>query len=293
MDLTLTELKQISMKNDPRFSERWLQDQLRESPALLGLGELEFREKERKQSSGGRLDLLFSDESSNTWYETEIQLGPVDETHIIRTLEYWDIERRRFPNIQHIAVIAAEEITARFHNVISLFNQYIPIVALQVNAYQSAENNVSLIFTKVLDHRVLETPEDVIPSEADRQYWEDKASVGTLSDIDAFLGVVNALSEQTAYLLNYNKYYIGLREPSSGGVTTAIVFRPRKKHFRLEIKAPRDDELIDRLEESLDFWNYDTGHSTYNLVVHGSKAQEDAQSELLKTLIRRSLQHLV
>ena len=293
MDLALTELKKISMKNDARFSERWLQDQLRDSPALLGLGELDFLEKERKQSSGGRLDLLFSDESGDTRYETEIQLGPVDETHIIRTLEYWDIERRRFPNIQHIAVIAAEEITARFHNVIGLFNQFIPIVALQVNAYQLPDDKVSLIFTKVLDHRVLENLEDVIPSEADRQYWEKKASVSTLRDIDTFLNVVNAQSKPTSYEPNYNKHYIGLVETSSGSVSTAIVFRPRKKHFRLEIRAARDDELIDELEESLDFGSYDTGHGTYNLVVHGSRAQEDAQSEPLKALIRQSLQHLI
>lgn len=293
MDLALTELKKISMKNDARFSERWLQGQLRKSPALLGLGELEFLEKERKQSSGGRLDLLFSDESGDTRYETEIQLGPVDETHIVRTLEYWDIERRRFPNIQHIAVIAAEEITARFHNVIGLFNQFIPIVALQVNAYQLPDDKVALIFTKVLDHRVLETLEDVIPSAADRPYWENKASVGTLRDIDTFLNVVNVQSKPTAYEPNYNKHYIGLVETSSGSVSTAIVFRPRKKHFRLEIKAVRDDELIDELEESLDFSGYDSGHGTYNLVVHGSKAQEDAQSEPLKALIRQSLQHLI
>lgn len=292
MDPTLAELTLISMKDDPRFSERWLQTRLVESPELLGLGELIFRDKERVQSSGGRLDLLYSDESGGTWYEVEIQLGPVDESHIIRTLEYWDYERLRYQNIQHIAVIAAEEITSRFHNVISLFNRFIPIVALQASAYELPDGQVSLIFTKVLDHRVLEIPDDGIASATDRQDWENRASTSTMADVDVALNVVNLLADPIIYELNYTKYYIGLVEARSGGVSTAILFRPRKKHFLLEIRAARDDELIEALEESLDFKGYDTRSGVYNLRMQHSRVEEDVQSELLQELIRRSLQHL-
>ena len=31
----------------------------------------------------------------------------MDESHIIRTIEYWDIERRRYPQYEHVAVIVA------------------------------------------------------------------------------------------------------------------------------------------------------------------------------------------
>jgi hypothetical protein len=51
-------------------------------------------------------------------YEVEIMLGSTDESHIIRTIEYWDIEKRRFPSKDHKAVIVAEDITNRFFNVI-------------------------------------------------------------------------------------------------------------------------------------------------------------------------------
>jgi len=40
-------------------------------------------------------------------YEVEIQLGATDESHIIRTIEYWDIERKRYPQYEHTAVIVA------------------------------------------------------------------------------------------------------------------------------------------------------------------------------------------
>ena len=67
-------------------------------------------------------DLLLQDADSNRRYEVEVQLGATDESHIIRTIEYWDIERRRYPQYEHTAVIVAEDITSRFLNIISLFN---------------------------------------------------------------------------------------------------------------------------------------------------------------------------
>jgi hypothetical protein len=62
----------------------------------------------------GRLDLLLQDVDTNRRYEVEIQLGKTDESHIIRTIEYWDIERKRYPQYDHCAVIIAEDITSRF-----------------------------------------------------------------------------------------------------------------------------------------------------------------------------------
>jgi hypothetical protein len=64
--------------------------------------------------------------------EVELQLGSTNETHIIRTIEYWDIECKRYPQYDHCAVIIAEEITSRFLNVISLFNGALPLIALQM-----------------------------------------------------------------------------------------------------------------------------------------------------------------
>jgi hypothetical protein len=72
----------------------------------------------------------------------EVQLGPTDEAHIIRTIEYWDIERKRYPQYEHAAVLIAEDIISRFLNIIALFNGNIPLIALQMQA---------LVFTKVID----------------------------------------------------------------------------------------------------------------------------------------------
>ena len=118
--------ERVWLKAHPDLNEKWLQDRISEDPSLLGLGDLVLRDRERPQAGAGRLDLLLQDADGNRRYEVEIQLGKTDESHIIRTIEYWDIERKRYPQYDHVAVIVAEDITSRFLNVIGLFNGFIP-----------------------------------------------------------------------------------------------------------------------------------------------------------------------
>jgi len=116
------------------LNETWLQNRIEEDPTLLGLGSLQVIRRERQQSSGGRIDFLLYDLEDETRYEVEIMLGSLDESHIIRTIEYWDIERQRYPTYEHRAVIVAEEITARYFNVIRLLNRAVPLIAIQLTA---------------------------------------------------------------------------------------------------------------------------------------------------------------
>src|SRR5688572_21778504 len=132
-------LQTVSIKRSNQLSERWVQDQISEDPSILGLGDLVVKDKERIQAGAGRLDLLLQDPDTLKRYEVEIQLGATDETHIVRTVEYWDIERKRYPQYEHAAVIVAEEITSRFLNVIQLFNGSIPLIALKMTAYKVGE----------------------------------------------------------------------------------------------------------------------------------------------------------
>jgi RecB family endonuclease NucS len=55
--------------------EKWLQDRIENDPSILGLGDLEIRERERKQSTGGRIDFLAYDPKIETMYEIEVMLG--------------------------------------------------------------------------------------------------------------------------------------------------------------------------------------------------------------------------
>ena len=160
----------ISMAGHPELSEKWVQDLIAEDPSLLGLGDIDLKDVERRQPRAGRLDLLLSDADTSTRYEVELQLGATDETHIIRAIEYWDTERKRYPQYDHVAVIIAEEVTARFFNVISLFNGFIPIIAIQMSAIAVGDDGVTLVFTRVLDRTVLGTEEEDEGSPTDRKY---------------------------------------------------------------------------------------------------------------------------
>src|SRR5712691_10181560 len=150
------------MRNHPEFNEIWVQKRIAEDPSLLGLGDLILRDRERLQPHAGRLDLLLQDPETDHRYEVEIQLGKTDESHIIRTIEYWDIERKRYPQYEHTAVIVAEEITGRFLNVISLFNGHLPLVAIQLTAYKVGDQH-ALTFVKVLDELTYGPDEDDEP----------------------------------------------------------------------------------------------------------------------------------
>ena len=167
------------------LTEAWVQQEIANGPTILGLGDLDVRDIERRQPSAGRLDLLLFDPESNTRYVVELQLGPTDASHIIRTVEYWDIERRRYPQYEHMATIIAEKITGRFFNVINLFNRSIPIIAIKITSLRISEEEVSLVFTKILDHSAVEIDceEDRIDS-TDRTYWEKGSSLESMRVVD-------------------------------------------------------------------------------------------------------------
>ncbi len=273
--------ERIFLKNDSQFDERWVQQRIAEDPPLLGLGDLILIDKERNQPTAGRLDLLLRDPEEDHRYEVEIQLGKTDESHIIRTIEYWDIERKRYPQYEHTAVIVAEEITSRFLNVISLFNGFIPLVAIQMQAFKTGDQ-VSLIFTTVLNEIRLGTDDEDegIQEPADRSYWEARGSKGTLQIADQILEIVKSLD--TGYTLRYNKRFIGLTR--NGRPNNFVVMHPKKNFLRVDIRAERSEEWEKRIEEAgLDRLVYGkSGRYKFQLTASETKNNEDLIRDLIK-----------
>lgn len=236
----------IPLRTHPQFNEKWVQQTIVADPTILGLGEVDVKDVERIQPRAGRLDMLLYDAGTNTRYEVELQLGATDESHIIRTIEYWDIERRRYPQYEHVGVIVAEDITARFFNVISLFNGQIPLVAIQLSAIE-VNGAVTLVFTTVLDRMTLGLDEDDEAEEPkDRAYWEAKASPATLALTDGLLALIKEIEPRAA--LKYNKHYIGLAR--DGIASNFVTFRPKRAHVIAEFKIPQTDALTQRLQDA-------------------------------------------
>jgi hypothetical protein len=229
----------ISLRNHPEFSEVWLQERIAADPAILGLGEVGVIQRERPQHKAGRLDLLLFDRPENIRYEVELMLGATDESHIIRCIEYWDIERRRYPAYDHCAVLIAENVTTRFLNVLGLVAGSIPFIAIQLSALQVGEQ-VVLNFVRVLDRTPLRIDDEAeVSPPADRKYWTERGSAETVAISDAMAAIINERAIPKLQL-KYNRSYIGLQD---GNAPNNIVWWEPKPGFSLVMCRPGEPQM--------------------------------------------------
>ena len=248
MSLELKKIAAVELRT-AGLDEKWLQDRIKDDPALLGLGDLEIAGREHRQPIGGRIDFLMRDPETETYYEVEVMLGTLDESHIIRTIEYWDIERQRRPLFDHRAVIVAEQITARFFNVLRILNRAVPMIAVQLSAFRLDDNSIVLHPVTVLDV-VEEITEGVgvfdPPEQADRAFWEKKSEPSSLAVMDKIVSALRTDSIEPR--LTYNQYHIAM------GTTgyNFCWFHPRKSigncHIEFRVSSETRDALLASLQ---------------------------------------------
>ena len=282
--MEIKKLKAIDLKTSNFVNEKWIQEQIANDPSLLGLGDIVLKDKERVQPNAGRLDLLFQDAETNKRYEVELQLGKTDESHIIRTIEYWDIERKRYPQYEHCAVIIAEDITSRFLNVIQLFNGNIPLIALKMSAFE-VNGGISLVFTKILDEIKLgfDGDDEEVEEITDRNYWEQKGTKETVKQVDEIFEIIKEIDN--TFELKYNKFYIGLSK--NGIASNFVIMRAKKSFVRLEIKSEPDEEIKKILEANeLDEMEYSSRNNRYR--INFSKNEIREKRDVIKQLLELS-----
>ncbi|MBU0647513.1 hypothetical protein KKC67_02185 [Patescibacteria group bacterium] len=279
--MNLIRPEKINLINNPTLTEKWVQEIIANDPSILGLGDLILKDKERIHPKAGRLDLLLQDPDSERRYEVEIQLGKVDESHIIRTIEYWDIEKKRYPQYDHCAVIIAEDITNRFLNVINIFNGTIPLIAIKMEAFKN-ENDYWLNFTTVLNEVSLGlVEEDEIKEATDRNYWEKRGTTKTVALADELVAMINEFT--SGYELKYNKFYVGLAK--DGQPDNFVIFRPKKSNTTMEIRLEQTVETDKLIEDaSLDLMEYDNKWNRYRIRI--SKQDLTKNKELIINLLK-------
>jgi len=273
--------ERVILKAHPEYSEKWVQARIAEDPKILGLGDLVMLQQERIQPSGGRLDLLLQDAETKRRYEVELQLGSTDETHIIRTLEYWDVERKRYPQYDHCAVLVAEDVTSRFQNVISLFNGSVPLIAIQMQGYQVGEH-FTVVFTTVMDEQsrgMVEEDEEATPT--DRAYWENRASKATVGIADQLLAIVRDFDPVLD--LKYNKFYIGLAK--NNRANNFVTFIPKKNNLNLEPRIKQAEDVDAMIAAAgLETLGYDKLWSRYRVVLGKDDVKKHA--DFLRSLMK-------
>jgi hypothetical protein len=246
-------LDKSALKQHPDFSERWLHERIVEHPAILGLGDLDLIASEKTQPRAGRLDLLFHDDQLNRRYEMELMLGPTDPSHIIRCIEYWDLERRRYPAYDHVAVLVAEDITTRFLNVLALFAGSIPLIALQMSALR-VDDKVVLHFTRVLDQTTLRS-DDVYElgesvgggvAETNREWWETRSTPAILGLCDEIRRMVSELSNRP-HRLQYRRKVIDVTPEMDG--SRRVWCQPKRTLVHIGAYLAQADAWVKRFEE--------------------------------------------
>ncbi len=280
-----TKPTRIYLTSVAELDEEWVQSLIEDDPSILGIGDLIVKDRQRKQPHAGRLDLLLQDPDTLRRYEVELQLGKTDETHIIRAIEYWDVERKRYPQYEHCAVLVAEDITSRFLNVISLFNGTMPFMAIQMQAYEVGQQ-ITLVFTRVMDEfsrGLVGDDEDELAVPADKEYWVRRAAKETVALADDILAKIKEM--EPSLELNYNKPYIGLRR--DGKADNFLSFIPRKKNIIFELRLPQSEEVDQIIDEAeFDQMEYHKRSERYRLRL--TKDDISSNSAFLLELARRA-----
>lgn len=275
----------VSLK-DAGVTESWLEEQIENEPTMLRLGDVSVIDRQKRQEKAGRLDLLLEDDSGRKRYEVELMLGPTDESHLIRTVEYWDIERRKWPGYEHCAVLIAEDVASRFLNVISLFSGTVSFVAIQVNGLM-VEGKLVLNFVKVLDSRSLRKDEtsELNQKVTDRSYWLSRASAAIVELTEKCIKIIHQASSVSRGT-TYKKFYIGL----SDGIRPEnfVRFWPKKTFVWLKFNALSSTESwLKRLEDAGLYT--EMGNEGEDLWVKLNAKVFDENKELLTELLQAAV----
>jgi hypothetical protein len=267
------------------YNEYWLRDRIFEDPAILGLGDLQAVMKEKSQSQGGRLDLLLKNPEDDSMFEVELQLGATDESHIIRAIEYWDNEKRRWPNRSHTAVLVAEEITNRFFNVVHLLGMAVPMIGIRANIVQIGEIR-GLHFTKVVDS--YEEPEEAeAPEQAyDEKHWIENYP-GTLECARWYKDLLKKL--YTDVPTKYFEHYISL---SVGGPARVWISKRKDDRAFIEMKHGEENfqDAVDHLnKEGVSFSTRRGKYLTFNVNPQQLKEKAEIHEWLASRLSPESL----
>ncbi|MEX1098584.1 MAG: hypothetical protein WED34_21235 [Planctomycetales bacterium] len=254
MPLQFTTPERIVLKNHPDFTEKWVQERIADDPSMLGLGDVDLLMTEKPQHKAGRLDILLHDDQLERRYEVELMLGKTDPSHIMRCIEYWDIERRRYPAYDHVAVLVAEDITSRFLNLMALLAGSVPLIAVQLVALR-VDDKIALHFVHVLDQTSLRTDDEYEgrpigpspPVQTDRKYWEARVPPEVLNLCDSVCAMASELSGDE-HALSYRRRLIDVIPVGTGEGRIWLV--PKKTLVRVGGYVPEPEEWVKSFDDA-------------------------------------------
>lgn len=166
----------LNLKKDAHFNESWLENTIFEHPEILRLGNIKIIARQKRQKDGiARVDLI-AQSDSNEVFVIELMLGLPDSSHIVRTLEYWLREKRRYATKSEVdvkAVLVAEQICeSRYKDVVGFLCEKMPLIVKEV-ACVRIDQIVTLHCTTVFDSTD-DAQEDPSQPPVSKETWEQQ-----------------------------------------------------------------------------------------------------------------------
>ncbi|AHW58990.1 hypothetical protein SAMN05444285_1619 [Draconibacterium orientale] len=244
--------KKIFIRNAGK-DEYWLQDIIYENPKVLGLGDLVAVNKEKKQANGGRLDILLKEPTENLMYEVEVMLGETDPSHIIRSIEYWDNEKRKYPQRQHFCVLIAESFDRRYFNVIQLMSLNIPMIAIQADLLEVNGEKI-LNFSKIIDIYTEPEEDEEDTKQVNESTWNADSPWTNLNAKEIYESLKG---KHDRIDLRYTQSYISINIDGRNAYWLCKRIKPTSALFF----SVKDDEKVEVIKKKLE--ENDIGY-TYN-----------------------------
>jgi hypothetical protein len=228
--------------------ETKIQELISADPSILGLSDdVKLLEREKTVFSGGRLDVLLDVPGNNKRYTVEVQLGKCDPDHIIRTIEYWDLLRKREPGYEYIAVLVAEQLTNRFFNVIRLIGDRLPLIAIQMSCFE-VDGKATVTFTTVQGlspEQSGESADDRGNSKEAETGWRKWAGPEIMKVVDGIFEVAKTCVP--GLRLKFTQSYVSIKRGESNA-NTAVIW-PQKRQVRMGLVIPKPDPRSEQLEK--------------------------------------------
>ncbi len=227
--------------------ENKIQEIIATDPTVLGLADdVKLVEREKTVFSGGRLDLLLDAPGSNRRYAVEVQLGKSDPDHIIRTIEYWDLIRKREPGYEYVAVLVAERLTDRFFNVIRLIGDRLPLIAIQMSCFEVG-GKATVTFTTVQGLSPEQSGkgiEDQVSSKEAEASWRKWAGQEIMKVVESLFELAKA--SDPSLKLKFTQSYVSIKRGESNA-NTAVIW-PQKRQVKIGLVMPKSDLRSEKLQ---------------------------------------------
>ena len=186
-------------------------------------------------------------------YEVEVMLGETDPSHIIRSIEYWDNEKRKYPQRQHFCVLVAESFDRRYFNVIQLMSLNIPMIAIQADLLEVNGEKI-LNFSKIIDIYTEPEEDEEDTKQVNESTWNNDSPWTNLNAKEIYESLKG---KHDRVDLRYTQSYISINIDGRNAYWLCKRIKPTSALFF----SVKDDEKVEAIKKKLE--ENDIGY-TYN-----------------------------